>query len=133
VLGCQILLSSDSHLRNADRGSLALLLQSCDVPYPVVCGPALRCPATAARRRYSQSVSGEKSLAVNCRDSGKRPAMRSCPYPRRPCKTTTARIRAPRDRGRPKLACGLLRAAAGWPFTSPRHTCFYHPPAGAWT
>jgi hypothetical protein len=90
-----------------------------------------------------------KSLAVNCRDSGKRPAMRPClgmsgicrrqtslqarpaatcnrPLARRSsptladrAKPRTARVRAPRDRGCPRLACGLLRAAAGWLFTSP--------------
>jgi predicted nucleic acid-binding protein len=39
LLGCQILVSADSHLRDADRTRLALALQSCDVPVVVVCKP----------------------------------------------------------------------------------------------
>jgi hypothetical protein len=39
VLGCQILVSDDSHLRDADRTRLALALQACDVPVIVVCRP----------------------------------------------------------------------------------------------
>jgi predicted nucleic acid-binding protein len=39
VAGCQILLSADSHVRDADRTRMALLLQSCDVPVVVCCTP----------------------------------------------------------------------------------------------
>jgi predicted nucleic acid-binding protein len=39
VLGSQILITSDTHLRDADRTRLALALQASDVPVVVVCTP----------------------------------------------------------------------------------------------
>ena len=39
VLGCQVLVSSDSHLLGADRARLALALQACGVNVVVVCSP----------------------------------------------------------------------------------------------
>jgi len=39
MLECQLLVSSDSHLRDADRTRLALALQACGAPVVVVCRP----------------------------------------------------------------------------------------------
>jgi predicted nucleic acid-binding protein len=39
LAGCDMLISSDAHLRNADRLRLALTLKECDVSVVIVCTP----------------------------------------------------------------------------------------------
>ena len=39
MLGCQLLITSDEHLRGADRSQLARVLWECDVPAVVIRTP----------------------------------------------------------------------------------------------